>query len=93
LTPADLLDEVIERHAGTVDPRLREIITALLCHLHAFTVEVRLTEPEWAAGIEFLTATGQMCDGNRQEFILASDVLGLSMLVDLMAHDVASPTT
>jgi hydroxyquinol 1,2-dioxygenase len=64
---------------GTPDPRLRELMRALTRHLHAFVREVRLTEPEWQRAIEFLTATGHITDDRRQEFILLSDVLGVSM--------------
>jgi hypothetical protein len=71
---------VLESLAGTKDPRLLEVLTALVRHLHDFAREVRLTEAEWMAGIEFLTATGQKCDDKRQEFILLSDTLGLSTL-------------
>jgi hydroxyquinol 1,2-dioxygenase len=92
-TAADLLDNVVARLAGTPDPRLREIMTALVGHLHAFAVEVRLTETEWAAGIRFLTDAGQRSSDERQEFILASDTLGVSMLVDLLAHDASSGAT
>lgn len=92
-TPADLLNDVVDRLAGTPDPRLRAIMTALVTHLHAFAAEVRLTEAEWLAGITFLTEIGQMCDDTRQEFVLASDTLGLSMLVDLLAHDASSGAT
>jgi hydroxyquinol 1,2-dioxygenase len=91
--PADLLRDVVARLAGTPDPRLLEIMTALVTHLHEFASEVRLTETEWAAGIGFLTEIGQMCDDKRQEFILASDTLGLSMLVDLLSHDASSGAT
>jgi hydroxyquinol 1,2-dioxygenase len=91
--PEDLRNEVIERLAGTPDPRLLEIMTALVTHLHTFATDVRLTEAEWAAGIGFLTEIGQLCDDKRQEFILASDTLGLSMLVDLLANDAASGAT
>jgi hydroxyquinol 1,2-dioxygenase len=66
---------------------------ALATHLHAFAVDVQLTQAEWLAGIRFLTATGQKCDDKRQEFILLSDTLGLSMLVDLMEHEVDGGTT
>lgn len=62
------------------DDRLAEVMRSLTTHLHAFAREVRLTQDEWAAGIGFLTRTGQTCDDKRQEFILLSDVLGLSML-------------
>jgi hydroxyquinol 1,2-dioxygenase len=71
---------VIARFAGCADPRLKEVMTALVQHAHDFVREVRLTEAEWAQGIAFLTATGQMCSGQRQEFILLSDTLGISML-------------
>lgn len=79
-------DEVIARLEATQDPRLREIMQAAVRHLHAFAAEVRLTDEEWFAGIGFLTATGHMCDEVRQEFILLSDTLGLSTLVDAMNH-------
>lgn len=78
---------VIARFADTPDPRLKEIITSLVQHLHAFAREVKLTETEWLKGIEFLTATGQTCDDKRQEFILLSDTLGLSMLTVAMNND------
>lgn len=68
------------RIAGCGDARLKEVLTALVQHLHDFVREVRLTEAEWMQGIEFLTATGQMCSAQRQEFILLSDTLGVSML-------------
>lgn len=79
-----LTSAVIERLQTGDDPRLREIMTALVRHLHDFARDVSLTQEEWAAAIGFLTATGQMCDGKRQEFILLSDTLGLSMLVDAL---------
>nr|WP_198982792.1 intradiol ring-cleavage dioxygenase [Herbaspirillum sp. ASV7] len=72
---------VLARHAGVADERLRQIMTSLVQHLHAFAREVKLTEEEWFAGIRFLTETGQMCSDKRQEFILLSDTLGLSTLV------------
>jgi hydroxyquinol 1,2-dioxygenase len=87
----DLTGEVLGRLAGTPDPRLREIMRALVRHLHAFAAEVGLTEAEWLAGIRFLTETGQICDDVRQEFILLSDTLGLSMLVDLINHGSDDP--
>ncbi|MBU6243937.1 MAG: hydroxyquinol 1,2-dioxygenase [Actinomycetales bacterium] len=90
-------DEVVARLEATPDPRLREIMQAAVRHLHAFATEVRLTDEEWFAGIMFLTATGQMCDDVRQEFILLSDTLGLSTLVDAMNHshveDLATDST
>ena len=81
-----ITDAVIARHAGAADPRLREIMSALVRHLHGFAREVELTEAEWFEGIRFLTETGRMCDDRRQEFILLSDVLGLSMLVTAQNH-------
>ncbi|MFJ9567118.1 dioxygenase [Streptomyces fuscichromogenes] len=74
--------EAVDSLRGTDDPRLRELLTALIRHLHAFTRETRLTRQEWETALGFLTETGQTCTGTRQEFILLSDVLGLSMLVE-----------
>ncbi len=81
-----ITDEVLARFGATPDPRLRELVTALVRHLHAFARETRLTEPEWFEAIRFLTAVGQTCDDRRQEFILLSDVLGLSMVVTDQNH-------
>ncbi|MCE2782853.1 intradiol ring-cleavage dioxygenase [Limnohabitans sp.] len=75
---------VIERFSKTPDPRLKEILSSLIQHLHAFAREVQITEEEWFRGIDFLTRTGQKCDDKRQEFILLSDTLGLSMLTVAM---------
>jgi protocatechuate 3,4-dioxygenase beta subunit len=86
MTEAELTERVVEAFAGTPDPRLREVLTRLVRHLHAFVVEVGLTEAEWLAAIEFLTETGKTCTDQRQEFILLSDVLGVSSLVDLVGH-------
>ena len=86
MSESDLTDEVVARLGATPDPRLHEVMTALVRHLHAFAREVRLTDEEWLAGIRFLTATGQLCDDVRQEFVLLSDTLGLSSLVDLINH-------
>lgn len=81
-----LTDAVLARIADAPDPRIREALRALVRHLHAFVREVRPSEAEWAAAIDFLTRTGQMCDDRRQEFILLSDTLGVSMLVDQINH-------
>jgi hydroxyquinol 1,2-dioxygenase len=75
---------VLARLADTPDPRIREIVGGLVRHLHDFAREVKLTEAELYRGLQFLTATGQKCDDARQEFILLSDVLGLSMLTVCM---------
>lgn len=72
--------------AGTPDPRLKRVLTSLVRHLHAFVKDVELTEEEWAQAIAFLTATGHKCDDSRQEFILLSDILGVSMLVQTINH-------
>jgi protocatechuate 3,4-dioxygenase beta subunit len=92
-TEDDITSEVLERFTVTQDPRLREIMQSLVKHLHAFAREVRLTEKEWFAGIEFLTAVGKKCSDNRQEFILLSDTLGLSILVDKINHHFAGSAT
>lgn len=84
-----ITDAVIDRIKNTPDARLKQISTSLVRHLHDFVRDVRLTETEWTYAIEFLTRTGKICDGNRQEFILLSDTLGVSMLVDAINH--ASP--
>ena len=81
-----LTEAVIQRLASTPEPRLRELMTSLVTHLHDFVREVRPTWEEWLAGIQFLTAVGQQCDDKRQEFILLSDTLGVSMLVDFINY-------
>ncbi len=79
--------EIVNARMGAnVSPRLRDVMTILVKHLHAAVREARLTPDEWTAGIVFLTATGQTCTDWRQEFILLSDVLGVSMLVDAINH-------
>ena len=81
-TTESITAAVLATLAGCEDPRLKTIMTALVRHLHDFAREVELTPDEWRRGIAFLTATGQMCSGIRQEFILLSDTLGLSTLID-----------
>ena len=93
LTEEELTAEVLRRLDATPDPRLREVMRALVRHLHAFASEVRLTEAEWMAGIRFLTATGHITDDVRQEFILLSDTLGLSSLVDMITHESGGAVT
>ena len=85
-TEDDITAEVLARFSGTQDPRLREIMLSLISHLHAFVKEVKLTEAEWFQAIEILTEAGKMCSDKRQEFILFSDTLGVSMVVDLLDH-------
>lgn len=77
----DLAQAVVDRMADSPNPRFKQVMTALVKHAHAFVQEVELSPEEWMAGIQFLTATGRKCDDKRQEFILLSDTLGLSMLV------------
>lgn len=86
MTEDDLLAEIQRRLEKTSDARLREIMQSLVKHLHAFVREVKLTDDEWFAGIRFLTDTGHITDEVRQEFILLSDTLAVSSLVDLINH-------
>lgn len=81
-----LTDEVIARFKNCDNPRTLQISEALVRHLHAFVREIEPTQEEWEAAIAFLTRTGHMCDDKRQEFILLSDALGVSMLVDAINH-------
>jgi hydroxyquinol 1,2-dioxygenase len=96
VTEDNITDLAVERWATARDPRLAELLTALVRHLHDFAREVRLTEAEWMAAMQWLTRAGQISDEKREEFILASDVLGLSMLVVQMnhrLHPAATPAT
>jgi hydroxyquinol 1,2-dioxygenase len=86
LNEMSVTDAVLEQMAGTPDARLREVMASLVSHLHDFARDVHLTPQEWLQAIGFLTKVGQACTPARQEFILLSDVLGLSALVNLM-HD------
>jgi hydroxyquinol 1,2-dioxygenase len=86
VTEENITDLAAQRWATGRPDRLAELMTALVRHLHDFAREVELTEDEWMAAIQWLTATGQLSDEKRQEFILASDVLGLSMLVVQQNH-------
>jgi len=93
LTESNLTEAVLGKIEGATDARFKQIMTSLVKHVHAFVREVELTEAEWFAGIQFLTATGQKCDDKRQEFILLSDTLGVSMLVDAINHRKPSGAT
>jgi hydroxyquinol 1,2-dioxygenase len=79
---SSLLDAVLASVDETPDPRLKEILTTVTRHLHAAVRELRLTNREWERAIDFLTAVGHKSDATRQEFVLLSDVLGVSMLVE-----------
>ena len=81
-----ITEAVLARHANTEDPRLKAIMASLVKHLHAFAREVKLTEAEWFQGIEFMTRCGHITSETRQEFILLSDTLGVSMMVDALNH-------
>ncbi|KAF0176115.1 MAG: catechol 1 2-dioxygenase [Rhodobacteraceae bacterium] len=76
------VEAVNARMGQNINPRLAQVMASLVKHLHAFAKDVHLSQAEWDIAIEFLTKTGQICSGERQEFILLSDVLGFSMLVD-----------
>jgi hydroxyquinol 1,2-dioxygenase len=84
---------VVERYRNTPDPRLKQIMTSLVRHLHDFVRDVELTEDEWTKAIDYLTRTGKLCTDKRQEFILLSDTLGISMLVDAINHRFAKGAT
>ena len=88
-----LTAEVLKRVARAPDKRTRQIMRGLVKHLHAFVREVRPTQEEWFQGIQFLTQTGHLCDDKRQEFILMSDTLGVSMLVDFINYGKAGKAT
>ena len=79
-------DATLEQMASTANPRLKQIMDAAVRHLHAFVRDVDLTPEEWIQGMQFLTAVGQACTPLRQEFILLSDVLGVSAVVNAL-HD------
>jgi protocatechuate 3,4-dioxygenase beta subunit len=84
---SQLTEAVLQSYAGAADPRTRTVLRHLITHLHAFVREAHLTPGEWAAAIDFLTRTGHLSGEIRQEFILLSDVLGVSMLVDEVNHE------
>jgi len=89
----NITQAVIDRFAGTPDVRLKRVMNSLVTHLHDFIRDVEPTFAEWEAAINFLTRTGQMCDDKRQEFILLSDTLGASMLVDAINHRLPAGAT
>src|SRR6266478_5324181 len=86
VTEDNLTDVAMERWKDIPDPRLRQIMQSLIKHLHGFVRDIEPTQAEWAAAIDWLTRTGKLCSQKRQEFILTSDVLGVSMLVDAINH-------
>src|SRR5947199_10807155 len=88
-----LLSDVLATLEATPNDRLREVMTALVRHLHEFTSEVKLTQAEWMMGINFLTAVGKFSTDERNEFILLSDVLGLSSLVETVGFGATDEAT
>jgi hydroxyquinol 1,2-dioxygenase len=86
-------DVVIARMGEDVAPRTREVMSAVIRHLHAAVKEIRPSHEEWLEAIQFLTRTGQMCNDWRQEFILLSDTIGVTMLVDAINNDHGSEAT
>jgi hydroxyquinol 1,2-dioxygenase len=92
-TEQSATDIVVASLAGSRSERFREIMTSVISHLHAIVREVEPTQEEWMTAIAFLTRTGRICDEKRQEFILLSDVLGVSMLVDAVNHRKPSGAT
>src|SRR3977135_2523967 len=93
VTEQNLTDFVRERWQAVPDPRLRQVMQSFIKHVHAFVRDVEPTQAEWATAIDFLTRTGQKCDDKRQEFILFSDVMGVSMLVDALNNRLSSGAT
>ncbi|WP_375000843.1 dioxygenase [Aeromicrobium sp. CTD01-1L150] len=86
--------EVVNARTGSdVDPRLQEVMASLVRHLHSFVAEVGLSQHEWDTAIDTLTRIGQLCSEERQEFILLSDILGVSMLVDALENQRPEPAT
>jgi hydroxyquinol 1,2-dioxygenase len=93
VTEENLTDVALRRWKDIPDPRLRQVMHSLIKHLHAFVREIEPTQAEWATAIDWLTRTGHLCSQKRQEFILSSDVLGVSMLVDAINHRRSSRAT
>jgi hydroxyquinol 1,2-dioxygenase len=89
----NLTDVVLERWQDVPNPRLKQVMQSLIKHLHAFVRDIEPSEKEWALAIDFLTRAGQMSDDKRQEVILFSDVMGVSMLVDAINHRLATGAT
>jgi protocatechuate 3,4-dioxygenase beta subunit len=92
-TEEQITQNVLNSMAQAPNPRLKKVMNSLISHLHDFIREVELTQEEWALGVQFLTRTGQMCDEKRQEFILLSDITGVTMLVDAINHRLTDGAT
>lgn len=89
----DLVDRVVASFDDTESPRLRQLMQALVRHLHAYVREVRLTEQEWSTAVAFLTECGHVTDDKRQEFVLLSDVLGVSMQTIAVGNETVGDAT
>lgn len=92
-SPQQITEEVVARFGSTADPRLRQLCQSFVCHLNQWAIDNHLTLDEWMAGIRFVTAVGQACTATRQETILLSDTLGLSMVVDAINHPAVGGVT
>src|SRR5690349_344428 len=92
LTEDNITETVLEQIKAE-NPRVQQVMTSLIKHLHDFIRDVEPTEAEWMTAVQFLTRTGQMCDDKRQEFILLSDTLGVTILVDSINHRLLEGTT
>src|SRR6202051_445110 len=95
-TEENLTDLALKQWEACHSPRLRQIMQSLVKHLHGFAREVDLKQDEWLMAVDWLARTGKLSSEKRQEFILLSDVLGISMLVDAMNHrfpEGATPST
>src|SRR5947209_2261723 len=92
-TEEPITQNVLDTMAQTPNLRLKKVMTSPISHLHTFMREVEFTQEEWAQGIQFLTRTGHMCDDKRQEFILLSDITGVTMLVDAINHRLSDGAT
>ena len=93
VTENNITEIVLDRWSAVPDSRLRRIMQSIIGHLHGFVRDVEPTEQEWIAAIEWLTHTGKQSNDKRQEFILASDVIGVSMLIDCINHRLSSEAT
>ncbi|MFT7475408.1 MAG: protocatechuate 3,4-dioxygenase beta subunit [Verrucomicrobiales bacterium] len=93
ITPEEHLRNVLSSYDDSTNARLHEITTSLIKHLHEFVAEVGLTREEWFAGMQGLTRTGEMCTAERQEFILLSDTIGVSMLIEMINHQAEAGST
>ncbi|MFZ9629441.1 MAG: dioxygenase [Ilumatobacteraceae bacterium] len=91
--PDELLEEVLGRYAGAPNPRLKEVMESAIRHLHSFVREINPSKGEWFEAIKFLTATGQICSETRQEWILMSDTLGVSTLLEMLNYAASDGTT